>query len=417
MKRTAFFLTLLFLGCILIMPVWAGQEEETTGLDLNGTSGSIKEAAPTEETVVEYELNLKEDMPETIVSPDQAQVNPGLIRVTAGSDLLKTDPPQSKLTYLRTVSTKSLPKGMEFTRDGKLLFVALLGQPVIEVIDWETLEVSRRIEPLDRKYLNDGFVEIGISPFEDAVLTSQMTTGSVHRIPLTGDQAFQFTDSVSTRGNWSKVITFSNDGRTFAVSNWTSYDVSFFTYPEMEFVKKVKIPGIPRGMVFAEQDKTLYVTNYSNGSLHKVDIEAGKITNTVPSPKKGALRHLAIDEERQILYASDMYWRLIYIYDLSQNKLIKQIKVDSNPNTIALTPDKKHLFVSCRGPNAKTSYLDRSPRSGRLYMIDCETQEVLEYRVLGNQPTALAVHPSGEYVAVSNFRDNNIEIYRIEGAR
>lgn len=93
-------------------------------------------------------------------------------------------------------------------------------------------------------------------------------TGSVHRIPLSGPQAFQFADSVSTRGNWSKVVAFSSDGKTFAVSNWTSYDVSLFSYPEMEFIKKIKTPGIPRGLVFADEDKTLFVSNYSNGSLH-----------------------------------------------------------------------------------------------------------------------------------------------------
>jgi hypothetical protein len=35
-------------------------------------------------------------------------------------------------------------------------------------------------------------------------------------------------------------------------------------------------------------------------------------------------------------------------------------------------------------------------------------------RVLDNQPTALAVHPSGRIAAVSNFRDRNIEFYRVE---
>lgn len=440
MKKIVYLLILVLIGLNLFNPVWAVKDEPVENPELTPALGIINDAV-SEEQVLEYELNIKVDSPKALVFIDEVQVDSGLIRVKEGkhtlglkgegikekevelfinknmSVSLKADPPQSQLTHVRTISTGSLPKGMEFSRDGKFLFIALLGQSAVDVVDWNIMGVSSRIEPTVKKYSSGGFVEIGVSPLDDAVLTSQMTTGSVHRIPLTGDQAFQFTDSVLTQGNWSKVITFSKEGRMFAVSNWTSYDVSFFTYPEMEFIKKVKIPGIPRGMVFAEEDKTLYVSNYSNGSLHKIDIEAGKIMKTIPSPRKGALRHLAIDEEKQVLYASDMYWRLIYIYDLKESRLIRQIKVDSNPNTIALTPDKKYLFVSCRGPNAKSSYLDRSPRSGRLYMIDCETQEVLEYRVLGNQPTALAVHPSGEYAAVSNFRDNNIEIYRIEGAR
>lgn len=163
-----------------------------------------------------------------------------------------------------------------------------------------------------------------------------------------------------------------------------------------------------------KHDKSLYVSNYSTGALHRIDVDSLKLADTIPGPKKGALRHLALDEERQILYASEMMWRRINVYDLAQKKLLKQIVVDSNPNTIALSPDRKYLFVSCRGPNSKDGYLERSPRSGRLYLIDCQINEVLEYRVLGNQPTALAVHPSGEFVAVSNFRDKNIEVFRVD---
>lgn len=442
MKKTGYIIILVLIGVSLFYPVWAGQDITKDSPELTPVSGTLDESLLPQEPVLEYELNIKVDKPEALIFLDGNQIASGHIKVWEGRHILgikgdavkakefevlikddltlslKTDSPDSRLSHIRTIATGSLPKGMEFTRDGKYLFIALLGQPVIQVIDWDTLETSHRIEPADKKYLNDGFVEIGISPLDDAILTSQMTTGSVHRVPLNGEHSFQITDSVTTRGNWSKVITFSQEGRMFAVSNWTSYDVSFFTYPEMEFIKKVKIPGIPRGMIFADLDKTLYVTNYSNGSLHKIDIESGKIIKTIPSPRKGALRHLAIDEEKHVLYASDMYWRLIYVYDLETSKLIKQIKVDSNPNTIALTPDKNYLFVSCRGPNAASSYLNRSPRPGRLYMIDCETREVVDYRVLGNQPTALAVHPSGDYVAVSNFRDNNIEVYRIDkGAR
>jgi DNA-binding beta-propeller fold protein YncE len=105
----------------------------------------------------------------------------------------------------------------------------------------------------------------------------------------------------------------------------------------------------------------------------------------------------------------------IYIYNLKAGKIEAEIPVDRNPNTIALSPDGRYLFVSCRGPNAPETYLARSPRSGELHVIDTATRKVVDRRALGNQPTALAVHPSGRYLAVSNFRDNNIEFYRIDG--
>lgn len=329
---------------------------------------------------------------------------------------LKADPPESKLTHLKTMYVGSLPKGMEFTRDGKYLFIALLGETNVVLLDGEKLEIIKRISHENKPYSKSSFVEIGISPIDDFVFASQMTTGSLHKIPISGNNAFRITDTISTHGNWSKVITFSQKGDLLAVSNWSSHSVTFFTYPDLTYLKKVSIPGIPRGMVFAHEDSSLYVSNFSNGNLHRIDLNTWRIADTIRPKKSGALRHLVIDREKNILYASDMGEECIYVYDLTNKTIIKKIRVDYNPNTIALTPDNKYLFVSCRGPNAKSGYLDRSPRSGKLYMIDCDTLEVADIRVLGNQPTALAIHPSGKYLAVSNFRDKNIEVYSIDNS-
>lgn len=333
--------------------------------------------------------------------------------------VIKTDPINSKLSHQNTLTVGSLPKGMEFTRDGKYLFITLLGEPAVVLLDGNELQEIKRIKTTDKRYKKAGFVEIGVSPLEDAVLVSQMETASIHRIPLAAeadhvDSALEIAQSVASGGNWSKVIAFNNDGSRFAVSNWTSHDITIFEYPAMKLLQKIKIPGIPRGMVFADEDQTLYVSNYSNGALHQVDLAQGKIVRTIQAPRRGALRHLVLDAEKNLLYASDMEMECINVYDLTAFKLLKQIKVDYNPNTIAFSPDNKYLYVSCRGPNAKSSYLDRSPRNGYLYIIDCENLQVVERRELGNQPTALAVHPSGKYVVVSNFRDKNIEIYQVD---
>lgn len=431
---------LMILVGSLLYPSWLNEAgaQGTVGAETNpldsGDSSNQGNPAPVEE----YKFKLNIDQKKVQVSLDGSPLeslagkmasgahtleirSPGFkdkqldLFITKDTTLnLKMDPPASLLIHQRTVGVGSLPKGMDFSLDGRYLFIALLGEPAVVMLDGMSLDFLKRIEPADKKYAKGEFVEIGVPPQGGAILASQMTTASVHRIPLEGDKALEISDSISTRGIWSKVIAFSKKGQYFAVSNWSSLDVTLFTYPEMEFIKKVKIPGIPRGMVFAEEDKSLYVSNYSTGALHKVDLEQGKVVETIKSPWTGALRHLAIDEERGLLYASEMYRGYVFIYNLHERKIIKQIKVDSNPNTIALTPDRKYLFVSCRGPNAKTSYLDRSPRSGRLYMIDCSTQEIADMRILGNQPTALAVHPSGKYVAVSNFRDKNIEVYGID---
>lgn len=325
----------------------------------------------------------------------------------------KTDPADSLLTQIKTVDVGIQPKGMAFSDDGRYLFIALLGEAAVEVIDGETLEKTGRIVPAEPEFRKGGFVEIGVSPAGDRVAASKMETATVHFIPLSGADRLEMTEHLVTGGTWSKVVAFSPAGDLLAVSNWLSEDVSIFSYPEKKLLAKVKIPGIPRGLVFA--GGSLFVTNYSTGALHRIDTSSWQLVESIDSPRQGALRHAVAGQDPDLLFASDMRRARVYIYNLKDQKIETEIPVDRNPNTIALSPDGRYLFVSCRGPNAPETYLTRSPRSGELHVIDTICRKVVDRRVLGNQPTALAVHPSGRYLAVSNFRDNNIEFYRIDG--
>jgi DNA-binding beta-propeller fold protein YncE len=325
----------------------------------------------------------------------------------------KTDPAGSLLTQIKTMEVGIQPKGMAFSNDGRYLFVALLGEAAVEVIDGETLEKTGRIVPAEPEFRKGGFVEIGVSPAGDQIVASKMETATVHFIPLSGADRLEMTGHLATGGTWSKVVAFSPAGDYLAVSNWSSEDVSVFSYPEKKLIAKVKIPGIPRGLAFA--GGSLFVTNYSTGALHRIDTGNWQLVESIDSPRQGALRHVVAGRDPNILFASDMRRARVYIYNLKAKKIEAEIPVDRNPNTIALSPDGRYLFVSCRGPNAPETYLARSPRSGELHVIDTIARQVVDRRVLGNQPTALAVHPSGRYLAVSNFRDNNIEFYRIDG--
>lgn len=325
----------------------------------------------------------------------------------------KPDPEDSLLGHLKTVAVGSLPKGMSFSRDGRWLFVSLLGQAGVEVLDMQSWSRVQRIVPAEEHYRKDGFVEVFCTQDGKAALVSKMTTDSLHVIPLDNTFPFTMEASFSTRGTWSKVISASPDGKLLAVSNWVSQDITFFSYPDYSYQGSVKIPGIPRGMVFSHDGRQLYAGNYSNGDLHIIDSGSFKITSTIRAARSGALRHLALHPEKPLVYASDMYNHCIYCFDMEKKQCIAEVQVDKNPNTIALSPDGAWLFVSCRGPNDPDSYLNRSPRPGSLYTIRTADLSVADIRTLGNQPTALAVHPSGSILAVSNFMDNNLELFSL----
>jgi DNA-binding beta-propeller fold protein YncE len=166
-------------------------------------------------------------------------------------------------------------------------------------------------------------------------------------------------------------------------------------------------------MVTTADDKYLYVCIFSSGEIQKIDIASMKIVKTLNFPK-GAKRHILLDKTKNLLYVSDMYRGSIYVINPLDDKVLKEIPVDSKLNTIKLSPDSKYLFVSSRGPNNPETYLKKGPKFGKVFVIDTETLEIQEWIWGKNQPTGLDVSPDGKYLAFTNFLDNEIEVYRIK---
>ena len=87
--------------------------------------------------------------------------------------------------------------------------------------------------------------------------------------------------------------------------------------------------------------------------------------------------------------------------------------VDRNPNTIQLSPDKRLLFVSCRGKDNPQTYIKPGPEYGSVFVIDAHTGAILDVIVGGNQPTGLDITLDGKFLAFSDFLDHKIKIFSI----
>ena len=126
------------------------------------------------------------------------------------------------------------------------------------------------------------------------------------------------------------------------------------------------------------------------------------------------MRHIAVDADRKMLFISDMGKNAIWQLSLSDDTVKKFVATDSHPNTIALSPDKKVLFVSCRGHNySSTNYYRPGPDWGSVLLFDASTGKMLDAIVAGNQPTALAISPDGKTLVFSDFLDAKMEIFKV----
>jgi len=146
--------------------------------------------------------------------------------------------------------------------------------------------------------------------------------------------------------------------------------------------------------------------------LQKIDLknEVGEILYDQGS----ALRHIVVDEKKNIMYISDMGKNNILKLDLTNDTISVFAKTDENPNTIALSPEGNLLFVSCRGQNySADDYSRPGPEWGTVLIFDTHSGKLVDAIIGGNQPTALGVSPDGKILVFSDFLDGILEFYQI----
>ncbi len=322
---------------------------------------------------------------------------------------IKLEKRDSMLEQVAVIQTGMHPKSVEFTPDGKYIVSALLEGTGVDLFSAETHKHVKRITFPDKYARLRNFVEIVFLPEKNEMWVSQMAANSIHVVDM---KDFTYKLTIPTKGVWTKIIAFSNDHKLAFASNWESHDISVIDVEKYSVIKKIKVAGIPRGMAVTADNRFLYVCIFSSGEMQKVDLAKLAIVKTMKFPK-GAKRHIILDKKKNLFYVSDMYRGSIYIIDPADDKVIKEIPVDSKLNTAKLTPDGRYILVSSRGPNNRESYLLKGPLFGKVFVIDTATYQIKEWIWGRNQPTGLDISPDGKFLAFTNFLNDEIELYRI----
>lgn len=333
---------------------------------------------------------------------------------------------ESKITLIREELTGNNPKSVAFSPNGKWMAVANLGNHWIDLIPVDSNSgLKRRKLEIPEKYFPNGkkektsLVEICFLEQRKEMWVSQMSNQSIVHVFSTSDYTLK--TSYPIFGNWSKVILADRDEKLIYIANWLTHDISVLRADTGKLVKKVAVSsgpngkGIPRGLAFSVDEKILYSANFENGWIDKIRVSDLKLLKPLKIDSWGAKRHLVTDKKRNRLYVSDMAHAQISVIDLKTEKRIKTISVYHKPNTIALTPDGRFLMVSCRGKNNADWYTFEGADFGRIYFIDCEKMKVVHWIYGKNQPTGLAIHPTEQKAAFTNFLDKSLELLDYSG--
>jgi len=314
------------------------------------------------------------------------------------------DPPDQLVRCQRIIPCGTRPKSVVLAPDGSQVWVAILWGPItLQVFDTGSGE---KLEQLSLK--KHGATELELSADGKKAYMSQMATGEVHELDFKTRKVLRTFD---TKGSWTKVIKLSADEKTLFASNWVSSDVSIVDLESGKLRRRLRTVKKPRGMYPTKDGRYLYIAGFKNGALQKLDLKSGK--GKILYDKGVSLRHIVADEQRRRLYISDLARNQILSLDLETDRVRHFARTNNKPNTIALSPDRRVLYVSCRGKQGPVKYTEPGPEWGSVMLLDAETGKPLDVVVGGNQPTALAVSGDGKTLAFSDFLDNRLRIYRV----
>ena len=304
------------------------------------------------------------------------------------------------------VKTASSPKGLAFSLDSKEIWVTSLMNKKNGVVvhDYKTGEIVSKIN-----LNNYGGVEVIFSKDGSRAYASQMETASVFELDSKTKKILRV---FKTNSSWTKILTLSFDGKKLYASNWTGNNVSEFDLESGLLIRNIKTVKTPRSVYPTKEGNYLYIAGYDKGELQKINLK--DLTSKILYNQGKALRHIVADENKDVLYISDMGAKSILKLDLKTDLITKFATTDINPNTIALSPDKKLLFVSCRGKNfSPDDYYQPGPEWGTVLIFDTNSGKLVDVIIGGNQPTALDVSPDGKLLVFSDFLDSQLEFYSI----
>jgi DNA-binding beta-propeller fold protein YncE len=306
--------------------------------------------------------------------------------------------------HLFDINSVPSPKSAVFSPDGKEIWVTMLlnSNRGAAVFNSQTGEKIKDIDLAD-----GGGVEAIFSSDGKLVYISQMETAEIFEIDAETKKVLRIFNTGST---WTKILELSADGITLFASNWVGNDVSEIDLSSGKLIRKIPTVKTPRGIYATKDGKYLYVAGFDRGEIQKIDLQTGQ--GWIIYESGGAMRHIVADEERGILFISDMGKNIIWQVSLADDSVQKFANTDMNPNTIVLSPDKKILFVSCRGENySADNYYIPGPEWGSVLLFDAEKGNMLDAIIGGNQPTALAVSADGKTLIFSDFLDMRLEVF------
>ena len=241
------------------------------------------------------------------------------------------------LAVHRGAETGAMPKGVSISPDGTRLYVTNYGQLdrlSVTVHDAQTLARVGRID------VPGIVVESAISPDGRTLYLSNFRRNSVQFVDVASRQV---TREVRV-GSHPKILVLSRDGRRLFAANWNGRDVTEVDTATGRLVRTLSAGTHPRGMALTRSGR-LYVANFSD---HTIDVFDGPSLERHHRLRRVCRipRHLALSPDDRTLYISCFSESVLAAMDTRTEQITHRVAVGRSAGVSSKCTSPTHRHPS-----------------------------------------------------------------------
>ncbi len=279
-------------------------------------------------------------------------------------------------TVTKTIKVGQRPRGIEFTRDGKFVMVAVGDDDTIQVIDAKTQSVVD-----------------SLPSGPDPELFAQDAAGKILYVANENDNTVTVID-LEKRARLGDIqvgvepegMTISPDGKTLINTSETTNMAHFIDTSSRQIVANVLVDARPRFAEFKHDSSEVWVSSEIGGTVSIIDPRKheviGKVTFEIPGLRKEAIQPVGIGmtkDDRTAFVALGPANR-IAVVDVASRKVTKYLLVGQRVWHMAFTPDEKYLLTT-------------NGVSNDVSVIDVAAQKVIKTIQVGELPWGITIAP------------------------
>ena len=165
--------------------------------------------------------------------------------------------------------------------------------------------------------------------------------------------------------------------------------------------KEVKIAWY--GLAWSSDSKSIYASGGNGNYIMRFEVNNKKLVpkDTLflgkPWPEKISVAGIAIDDDRNLLYAVTKENNSLYVINITQKKILLQLPLGGEGYSCLLSKDKKILYASCWGCD-------------KVILFDTEVMKIMGSVPVGDNPNELLLNKDGSLLYVANANDNSVSV-------